>query len=406
MFSNVFQLTRPKLLAAAAAWLAIAPLIMAISASQPAQDPAGYLHTAGRHLVDESGQTVGLSGLNWFGFETETYAPHGLWARNWEDLLDQVAGLGFNTLRLPYSNAMLDPGAIPNGIDFGLNPDLEGLTPLELLDRIVAGAGARGLRIILDNHRSTAGGGPQENGLWYTPEYPESRWIADWELLAARYAGNPTVAGMDLRNEPHGACWGCGDPLTDWRLAAERAGNAILAVNPDLLIVVEGVAVHGGQSGWWGGNLIGAAAHPVRLDVPNRLVYSPHDYPESVYPQPWFSDPAYPANLPAVWDGFWGYLAGTDTAPILIGEFGTRNETEKDRQWLAALAEYIEANGLSWTFWSLNPNSGDTGGLLLDDWITVHPEKMEVLSGILYPKPVPPGSWGEIYVPIVMDWNG
>jgi endoglucanase len=300
---------------------------------------------------------------------------------------------------------MLDPGAVPNGIDFGLNPGLEGLTPLEVLDRIIAGAGERGLRVILDNHRSTPGGGPQENGLWYTADYPESRWIADWEMLAARYAGNPTVVGMDLRNEPHGACWGCGDPGVDWRLAAERAGNAILAVNPDLLIVVEGVAVHDGQSGWWGGNLIGAAADPVQLDVADRLVYSPHDYPASVYPQPWFFAPDYPANLPAVWDFFWGYLAASETAPILIGEFGTRYETEQDRQWLAALAERIAAEGWSWTFWSLNPNSSDTGGLLLGDWISVHPEKMDLLAGILYPPPtaIPPGDWGSIYIPIVMD---
>ena len=40
------------------------------------------------------------------------------------------------------------------------------------------------------------------------------------------------VIGADLHNEPHSpACWGCGDPNTDWRLAAERAGNAILSVN-------------------------------------------------------------------------------------------------------------------------------------------------------------------------------
>ena len=34
----------------------------------------------------------------------------------------------------------------------------------------------------------------------------------------------------DLHNEPHGpATWGDGNTANDWRLAAERAGNAILA---------------------------------------------------------------------------------------------------------------------------------------------------------------------------------
>jgi aryl-phospho-beta-D-glucosidase BglC (GH1 family) len=53
-------------------------------------------------------------------------------------------------------------------------------------------------------------------------------------MLAQRYANNSTVIGADLHNEPHGsACWGCGDNATDWRLAAERAGNAIHTVNPN-----------------------------------------------------------------------------------------------------------------------------------------------------------------------------
>ena len=147
----------------------------------------------------------------------------------------------------------------------------------------------------------------------------------------------------------------------------------------------EGIANHNGQTTWWGGNLMGARDFPVRLQVPNRLVYSPHEYPASMYPQSWFSDSNYPDNLPVVWDKYWGYLA-TDT-PILIGEFGTRLETEKDRQWLQKFSSYIKSKHLHWTFWSLNPNSGDTGGLLLDDWLSVHKEKQSILQAIQYPSP-------------------
>jgi endoglucanase len=102
-----------------------------------------------------------------------------------------------------------------------------------------------------------------------------------------------------------------------------------------------------------------------------------------MYPQSWFSDPKYPDNLPAVWDKYWGYLAA-DT-PILIGEFGTRLETDKDRQWLHTFKSYIQEKRLNWTFWSLNPNSGDTGGLLLDNWQSVQKEKQDLLKTIQYP---------------------
>jgi endoglucanase len=364
--------------------LAIALLGSGLAAPR-ARAATHYLHTSGSQILDSANRPANLSGLNWFGFETNNFAPHGLWARNWGELLDQIKSLGYNVIRVPFANAMLRPGVTPSGINYALNPDLNGLTSIQVMDRIIAGAGARGIKIILDNHRSTAGGGPESGGLWYTNNYPESTWIADWQTLATRYDGDSTVIGMDLRNEPYGGCWGCGDQATDWRLAAQRAGNAILAINPDLLIIVEGIAVHNGQSSWWGGNLMGARTHPVQLNVPDRLVYSPHDYPASIYPQTWFSDPAYPNNLPAVWDQFWGYLAKEDIAPILIGEFGTRLQTTSDQQWLQALQGYIRQNSLGWTFWSLNPNSGDTGGLLLDDWVSVHQAKQDILAEIQYP---------------------
>jgi endoglucanase len=347
----------------------------------------GYFHTSGPRILDADNQPVRIAGVNWFGFETANYVPHGLWTRDYRSMLDQIKAEGFNTLRLPYSNQMFDAGSTPNGIDFsgGKNADLQGLTPVQVLDKIIAAAGARGLKVILDRHRPDAG---SQSALWYTSRTSEARWISDWKMLAQRYAGNPTVIAADLHNEPHGpATWGSGDPATDWRLAAERAGNAILSVNPKLLIVVEGIERVSNTWNWWGGNLRSAGAAPVRLNVPNRLVYSPHDYPNDVYPQPWFSDPSYPSNLPGHWDANWGYLYKQGIAPVLLGEFGTKLNDESDRQWLTTLTGYLGsgAGGMSWTFWSWNPNSGDTGGILNDDWTTVNQTKDGYLDPIKFP---------------------
>jgi endoglucanase len=120
---------------------------------------------------------------------------------------------------------------------------------------------------------------------------------------------------------------------------------------------------------------------PVELSAPDHVIYSPHEYPASIYAQSWFSAPDYPANLPALWDTTWGNLA--TTAPVLIGEFGTKLATDTDRKWLDSLTHYIAARGMSFTFWSLNPDSGDTGGILADDWITVNQDKMAYLTPIL-----------------------
>lgn len=302
-------------------------------------------------------------------------------------MLDQIKSLGYNTIRLPYSNQLFDSSSKPSGIDYSLNPDLQGLQGLQLMDKIVDYATGIGLHIILDQHRPDASG---QSALWYTPAYPESRWIADWQMLAAHYKNNPLVIGADLHNEPHTpACWGCGQPAIDWQAAAERAGNAILSVNPNWLIFVEGVDCYGSNSdcAGWGSNLEGVKDHPVQLNVPNRLVYSVHDYPASVSWHPWFSAPDYPANLPAVWDKYWGYVAKQGIAPVWVGEFGSRLQTEQDRQWFSTLINYLGkgAGGFNWTYWSWNPDSADTGGILMDDWLTVNSDKQTQLQPILFP---------------------
>jgi aryl-phospho-beta-D-glucosidase BglC (GH1 family) len=346
----------------------------------------GFLHTDGARIVDSKGNVVRLTGLSWFGLETSNYAPHGLWSRSMDELLDKVASLGYNSMRLPYCSQLFDAGSTPNGIDEAKNPSLKGLTGLQIMDKVVEGAQKRGIRILLDRHRPDSAG---QSNLWYTDRYSEDRWINDWKMLAQRYAGNPTVIGADLHNEPHGeATWGDGNMATDWRLAAERAGNAILAVNPDWLIVVEGIETTGSNNYWWGGNLRSAGGAPVRLNVAQRLVYSTHDYPSSLFAQSWFSDPSYPANLSAVWDANWGYLVKQNIAPVLLGEFGTKYQTDSDKKWISTLGSYVSSNGLSFAFWCLNPNSGDTGGILQNDWLTVETNKHAALAPLLAP-PIP-----------------
>jgi endoglucanase len=107
----------------------------------PAPQSIGPLHTAGAKLLDAQGQEVRITGVNWFGLETDTFAPHGLWARKYGDMLDQIAAAGFNTVRIPYSNQLFDAASVPKGVDYQKNPDLQGLNGLQIMDQIVAAAG-------------------------------------------------------------------------------------------------------------------------------------------------------------------------------------------------------------------------------------------------------------------------
>lgn len=340
----------------------------------------GYWHTSGSAILDSNNKPVRIAGLNWYGFETGLGVVGGLYAEDYKSILATVKAQGYNSIRIPLSSQTIETPSTGLAMGFAngtgpINSDLRGLNSLQVLDKIVDCAGTLGLKIILDHHRSEAGSSAEGNGLWYTAAYPESAWIADWTALANRYAGNSTVVGFDLHNEPHlaagsGACWDCGGP-NDWHLAAERAGNAVLGVNPNLTIFVEGVNNYGTDWTWWGGNLEGVQRSPVVLSQPNRLVYSPHDYGPSESPQSWFNGNTNSASLQAQWDKSWAYIAENNIAPIWVGEFGTTNNASdlqsslagSQGQWFQDFVEFLGAHpNIGWTYWALNGE--DNYGLL------------------------------------------
>ncbi|HBL13402.1 MAG TPA: glycoside hydrolase [Cyanobacteria bacterium UBA11162] len=346
------------------------------------------LSTRGSKIVDAKGQTVLLRGVNWFGIETEMHVPHGLWKRDYKEMLSQIKALGYNTIRLPYSVESLRSSEL-SGIDYtlGANAELQGKSPLEVMDAVISEADRQGLMILLDSHRLNDEQIPE---LWYGDGFTEEDWIDTWTMLAERYKNQINIIGADLKNEPHGrASWGTNDPATDWRLAAERAGNAILKINPNWLIVVEGVENNvPGQKleiHWMGANLEGVDRFPVRLSVSNKVVYSPHEYGAGVFDQPWFSESSFPNNLYKRWEIGWNYIATKGIAPVFIGEFGGRqiDTLSKEGIWQQKLIEFVRQKDLSFAYWSWNPNSDDTGGVLLDDWLTVDAPKQELLQGLL-----------------------
>jgi aryl-phospho-beta-D-glucosidase BglC (GH1 family) len=342
-----------------------------------------WLHAAGTQTVDATNSPVHLTGLNWYGAEQQDFVVGGLDYEPYQSILWTIKRAGYNTIRLPFSDQLVEQNPIITA-HVGANPELAGLHAMDVFDRIISYAGAIGISVILDNHRSDAGWSSQENGLWYTPTYPESAFDRDWSTMAQRYASSNVVVGADLRNEPHGvARWANGDPATDWKMAAERAGNTVLASNPHLLIVVEGVQYYGtAPSYWWGGNLMGVATAPVLLQFANgasahsQLVYSTHDYGVDNCNTgcPWFNTTTSYASLAAIWDQYWGYITADASrpyaAPVWVGEFGTCNYNVgcvsdsipgSQGQWFQSLIQYIGSKHLGWAYWSANATQS-TGG--------------------------------------------
>ncbi len=244
--------------------------------------------------------------------------------------------------------------------------------------------------------------------------YDRQAWLNDLRTLAGldRQLGIDNIIGIDIFNEPWDYTW------KEWKELVEAAYAAIDSVNPNTLIFVQGISASAGkQDGTpdsivrvphgdefsnpnWGENLFEADRDPI--EVPKeRLVFSPHTYGPSVFVQRMFMDPSQPRCadlegdaagdadcnividpeiLRAGWDEHFGYLKSQGYA-VVVGEFGGNLDWPKgqaslrdqrrwghiptgvDAEWQEAFVDYMVDRDLQGCYWSINPESGDTGGL-------------------------------------------
>ncbi len=133
---------------------------------------------------------------------------------------------------------------------------------------------------------------------------------------------------------------------------------------------------------------------PVKFDVPNRLVYSPHEYGPREYAQGWFNAETTPESLAAVWTKHWAYVSKSGIAPVWVGEFGTTNVTTDIRdngpgsegQWFQSLVGFLGRNPeLHWTAWALNGE--DAYGLLNANYdaVPANALKQRTIASIMTP---------------------
>lgn len=372
-----------------------------------------WLTTDGNQIVDMNGTQVWLTGINWFGYNTGTNIFDGCWSCNMEGAIKAIADHGFNLLRIPISAELAlnwKNGVYPDAnFNQATNPDLVGKNSLEIFDYAIFLCRKYGLKVMLDIHSANTDASGHMANLWYTDKVSAQDYYDALAFLADRFKDNDTVIAYDLKNEPHGkpgeekAIWNDSEAENNWKYVAEKAGNIVLDANPHALIVIEGIEIYpkdlasngdfsSGESNdyyfnWWGGNLRGVKDYPIDFGSEERnrqIVYSPHDYGPAVYAQPWFEgDYTYESLKEDCWNDNWLYIHNENIAPILIGEWGGFM-TEPNLTWMTDLRQLIGENHLNFTFWCFNANSGDTGGLVLDDFTTWDEEKYAFVSEVLW----------------------
>lgn len=413
-----------------------------------------WLHAVGSRLYDMNGNEVWLTGANWFGFNCSENCAHGLYAADVDDFLSACADKGINIIRFPISSELLlswmngepnevssvqagyeppvdqvgeDGSVTPAGTYVNINKDFvleDGKTlknSMEIFDVIMQKCKDYGIKAFVDVHSPDANNSGHNYELWYGKAgITTELWIETLVWLADKYKNDDTLLGYDLKNEPHGkreydatcpdtiAKWDDSTDENNWAYAATTCANAILAVNPNALIFVEGVEQYpktekgytydtpdiwqatAEQSpwygAWWGGNLRGVRDYPITpTNGTSQIVYSPHDYGPSVYAQTWFDkDFDTQSLLDDYWYDTWAYINAEDIAPLLIGEWGGHMDGDKNQKWMELLRDYMINHHINHTFWCLNPNSGDTGGLLGYDFITWDSEKYGLFEPSLW----------------------
>eukprot|EP01083_Nonionella_stella_P000418 1201_1 len=266
---------------------------------------------------------------------------------------------------------------------YQMNQDLVNKTSMQVMDKIIEACADAGIIVMLDMH-SLEPGGYMEDGLWYDSKYPQDTTLKAWNMMVDRYKNQWNVVAADIFNEPFDGTWGTNAPSTDFNTWCETVGNDMHTNGVDWLIMCEGVAISPPctDACFWGEDLQGVHSTVVKLDMPNKVVYSPHVYGPNVAYQAYFNVPDFPNNMPAIWNTHWAFIRAMNQSAITVGEWGGQLSGQ-DGVWMNAFAKYlVQIDAPDTWFWCINPDSGDTGGLLGYDWTTPDIPKLNLLQTV------------------------
>jgi Cellulase (glycosyl hydrolase family 5) len=204
------------------------------------------LPTSGRFIVSADGKRVRLAGVNWYGGSEDIGVPAGLDCTNRTALAELIAAQGFNCVRLPFSLWMTRQTAPVPDQYLLQNPDLHGSTPLQVYDACVKALTDQGLIVIPNCHLLDFGwccSNDDTNGLWFNDRWEIAQFTATWQDIATRYASNPLVAAIDIKNEPRHATVGGQSLGPAWGTAVET--------DFAVMYTAVGNLIHGGGGSWW-----------------------------------------------------------------------------------------------------------------------------------------------------------
>jgi aryl-phospho-beta-D-glucosidase BglC (GH1 family) len=324
--------------------LLLAAWLMVLALTAPALAGSRLVQTEGKNFIAPNGSVLHIKGIslgNWlmpegymFKFEVAK-SPRQIYgaferllgpARAnvfWgtyrdtyigEDDIRFIKSVGFNTVRIPihYGLFMSDDGVMAG----------EGWA---LLDRVLGWCRAAGLYAIIDLHAAPGGqtginhdDGPGYPLMFYVPR-DRDLTVKLWQAIAQVHAGDPTILGYDLLNEPIAPYHDIATLNPRLEPFYKRLTSAIRSVDPGRVAIL--------AAGQWSSSfdMFG------RPFAPN-LAYTYHSF--------WASTKR---------DSIQRHLNFSNRydVPLFLGETG-----ELTDEWNAEFRKLHEAHGIGWSFWT------------------------------------------------------
>ncbi len=347
----------------------------AVLACTPLQAAAaGLLKTSDRQIVDAGGAPVRLNGFNLGGwFVMEDYMSPMDSAHQLKDTFSVMTALqanfgvpGQRSLMRTYQENWINDGDIRNIAAAGFNVvripvwwgqfyDLNDTSPagwrqdaFEELDRIVQSCRANGVYAVIDMHGAVGGQSPNgdtgqagRNTYWTDPA-AQAATMFMWSSIAAHYAGDPTIAGYDLLNEPAPPA---GLPLKATVVQAyDQLYQAVRSADPDHIVFIEDTF------GDWRLDML---PEPVGHGWTN-VVYEGHEYQ---FPKAGQSTAQQQGAVTAGADRMVQDYASHSNwmVPFYVGEFNDF-ATGPDT-WRYSVSAFDNA-GMSWSMWAYKAVNG------------------------------------------------
>ncbi|XP_062158087.1 glycosyl hydrolase 5 family protein-like [Alnus glutinosa] len=319
------------------------------------------LHTSSRWIVDEAGQRVKLSCVNWVT-NLEVVVVEGLSKQPVDTISKRILSMGFNCVRLTWPLYLVTNDSLASltvrqsfqslGLSEAIagfqanNPSIIDLSLIQAYQAVVSSLGANKVMVILDNHIRKPGwccSGSDGNGFFGDLYFNPDLWIQGLARMAALFNGVPNVVGMSLRNELRGPR----QNVKDWYRYMQGGAEAVHSANPDVLVILSGLGYDKGLSF--------IRNQPVNLTFTEKLVYEMHWYG--------FSDEkSWESGNPNQVCGrvvnnmmrLSGFLLEQGW-PLIVSEFGMdlRGNNVNDNRYMNCFLAWAAELDLDWAIWTL-----------------------------------------------------